>query len=220
MRAAALPGLGWNWPTLSALLDSCDLFRRTWTVGFRATVKSLAHVRGVASLKNEVQYAAAGTETSGHAVGGVMIEVMLLHVAEIGIAKIAEVGRVVDPLFGNIRLESEGHHNRSGEGRKEQNAERHAGKKERQQIAHAAAHVFSVERFFVMSEMRWVEILVCHTRPESLVPALRYFPMAVQDKAMREVFRQHPKHDAEGNEGHRSQKMMRPDSQRQQDYCV
>ena len=203
-----------------ACLSLFDLFGLIRAVGFRATVQSLAHVWGIAGLKNEVKYAAAGTETPGHAVGGVMIEVMLLHVAEIGIAKITEVGRVVDPLFGNIRLESEGHHNRSGEGRKKQNTERHAGKKERQQIAHAAAHVFSVERFFVMSEMRWVEILIRHPRPESLVPALRYFPMAVQDKAMREVFRQHPKHDAEGNEGHRSQKMMRTNSQHQQDYCV
>ena len=91
-------------------------------IGFRATVQSLAHVRGIAGLKNEVQYAAAGTEASGHAVGGVMIEVMLLHVAEIGIAKIAKMGRVMDPLFGDIGLESEGHHDRSGKGWKKQNA--------------------------------------------------------------------------------------------------
>lgn len=197
-----------------------DLFGLIRAEGFRATVQSLAHVRGVTGLKNEVEYATAGAETSGHAVGGVMIEVMLLHIAEVGIAKIAEVGRVVDPLFGNIRLESEGHHNRSGEGRKEQNAERHAGKKERQQIAHPAAHVLAVKRFFVMSKVRWVEVLIRNPRPEPFVPALRYFPMAVQDKAMREVFRQHPKHDAEGNEGQRSQKMMRTNSQQQQDYGV
>ena len=201
-------------------LSLFDLFGLIRAEGFRATVQSLAHVRGVTGLKNEVEYATAGAETSGHAVGGVMIEVMLLHVAEIGIAKIAEVGSVVDPLFGDIGLESEGHHNRNGEGWKKQNTERHAGKKERQQIAHATAHVLAVKRFFVMSEMCWVKILICHPRPESLVPALRYFPMAVQDKAMREVFRQHPKHDAEGNEGQRSQKMMRTNSQHQQDYCV
>src|SRR4030095_4508191 len=131
-----------------------DLFGLTRAVGFRATVQSLAHVWGVAGLKNKVQYSAAGTETSGHAVGGVMIEVMFLHVAEIGSTKIAELGRVVDPLFGDISLESEGQHNRSGEGREKKNTERHAGKKERQQIADAAAHVFSVERFLMMSEMR------------------------------------------------------------------
>ena len=170
-------------------LSLFDLFGLTRAVGSRAPVQSLAHVRGVAGLKNEVQYSAAGTETSGHAVGGVMVEVMLLHVAEIGIAKIAEVGRVVDPLFGNIGLKSEGHHNRSGEGWEKQNTERHAGKEERQQIAHASAHVLSIKRFFVMSEMRRVEILVRHPRPESLVAALGYFPMAVQNKAMRKVFR-------------------------------
>ena len=103
--------LRWSQKKIAWRLSLFDLFGLTRAVGFRATVQSLAHVRGVAGLKNEVQYSAAGPETSGHAVGGVMIEVMLLHVAEIGIAKTAEVGCVVDPLFGDIRLESEGHHN-------------------------------------------------------------------------------------------------------------
>ena len=76
------------------------------------------------------------------------------------------------------------------------------------QIAHAAAHVFTVKRFFMMSEVRRVEIFIRYPRPESLVASLRYFPMAVQHKAMRKVFRQHPKHDAEGNEGQRAQKMI------------
>ena len=72
----------------------------------------------------------------------------------------------------------------------------------------------------MMSEVRRVEIFIRYPRPESLVTSLRYFPMAVQHKAMRKVFRQHPKHDAEGNEGQRAQKMMRTNSEYQQDYCV
>jgi len=203
-----------------ARLSLFDLFGLIRAVGFLATVESLAHVRGIAGLKNEVQYSAAGAEASGHAVRGVMIEVMLLHVTEIRIAKTAEVGRVMDPLFGDVGLESEGHHNRSSEGWEEKNTKRHAGKKERQQIAHATTHVLAIEGFFVMSEMRWIEILVRHARPESLVPALRYLPMTVQHIAVRKVFRQHPKHYAEGNEGQRSQKMMRTSSQHQQDNRV
>ena len=136
-----------------------------------------------------------------------MIEVMLFHVTEIGIAKTVEVRRMMNPLLGDIRLESEGNDNRRGVGWKKQNTQRHEEKEEGQQVAHAPAHVFAVKRLFVMAEMSRVEILVRHARPESLVAPLRNFPMPVQDKAMRKIFRQHPGHDAEGNKSERPQEM-------------
>ena len=168
-------------------------------VSFSPTVKSLANVVGVASLENRVEYSAAGTESSGHTLRRVMIEVMLLHVTEIRIAKIGEVGGVVNPLFGYIRLESRSHHNRSSEGWKKQHTQRHHETEKRQQIAYPAAHMFAVKRLFMMTKMCGVEILVRDLRPESLVAPLRYFPMPVQDIAMRKVFQGHPGHDADGD---------------------
>ena len=57
-----------------------------------------------------------------------MIEVVLLHITEVGIAKIAEVSRVMNPLFGDIGLEREGHYYGSSVGWEEKNTKRHADK--------------------------------------------------------------------------------------------
>jgi hypothetical protein len=116
-------------------------------------VESLADVLGEASHENEIKYPAAGAEASGHALGGVMIEVMFLHVPEVGIAKIVEVRGVMNPFFGDIGLEREGQDNRSSERWEQQNTQWHSDEEERQQIAHASAHVIAVKRFFVMPEM-------------------------------------------------------------------
>ena len=149
-----------------------------------------------------------------------MVEVMLLHVAEIGIAKVAEVGRVVNPLFSDIGLEREGHHDRSGVGWEQQNAQGHPDEEEWQQILYSAAHVFTVKRLFVMPEMRGVEVLVCYARPKPFVASLRYFPMAVQDVAVRKVFGQHPKHNTGRNEGDSAQQVTREKCEHHQDHSV
>jgi hypothetical protein len=178
----------------------------------------LAHVAGVASHENEIKDPAAGTEASGHTVRGVMIEVVFLHVTEIGIFEIVEVRSVVDPLFCDIGLESCGQNNGRREGRKKKNAQGDEDKEKRQQILNAATHVVAVKGPFVMTKMQRVEILVCQARPDSFVSPLRYFPMPVQDKAMRKVFRSHPKHYAERHKSEGPEKMMRANRQHQQDY--
>jgi hypothetical protein len=149
-----------------------------------------------------------------------MIEVMLLHVTEIRVAKIVEVGRVMDPLFGDIGLESESHHDRSSERWKKKNTQWHTEKEKRQQVFYPAAHMFTIKWSFVVPEMQWVKIFVGYAGPESFIPPLRYFPMPVQYEAMRKVFRYHPQHYAEGDKRHGPEKMMRADRQHQQNYCV
>lgn len=118
-----------------------------------------------------------------------MIEVMLLHITEVGIAKITEVGGVMDPLFGDVGLEKHSHGDRSSERWEKENAQWHQEKEERQQILYPAAHMLSIKRFFMMPKMRWVEILIGDAGPKSLIAPLRYFPVPVQDEAMRKIFR-------------------------------
>ena len=114
----------------------------------------------------------------------VMIEVVFLHVAEVGISEIVVVRRVMDPLFGYVGLESTGDHHRSCERRKEKNAQRSKNDKEWQQIAHLAAHVVTVKGSFVMPEVKRVKILIRQARVKPLIPLLRYFEMLVKDITM------------------------------------
>lgn len=60
----------------------------------------------------------------------------------------------------------------------------------------------------MMPKMRWVKVLIRDARPESLITPPGDFPMAVQDKAMREVLKEHPKHYTDGNEGDGPEKVM------------
>jgi len=114
----------------------------------------------------------------------VVIEVVLLHVAEVGISEIVVVRRVMDPLFSYVGLESTGDHHRSGEGRKEKNGQRSKHNKEWQQIAHLAAHVITVKGSFVVPEVNRVKILIRQAREKPLIPLLRYFEMPVKDITM------------------------------------
>ena len=99
-----------------------------------------------------------------------MIEVVLLHVAEVWSAKIVVVRCVMNPLFSDVGLESPGNYHYSREGRKEKNTQRHANHKQRHQIAQLAAHVITIERPLVVTEMRRVKKLICQEGQMFLVP--------------------------------------------------
>ena len=102
------------------------LFSVGWRVRHPRAVQTLAHVLGVSGLENYVQYAAAGTEAPGNSLRRVVIEMMLLHVAEIRTLEIVVVRRVMNPLFSDVGLERTGKHHRSRKGRKEKNTQRRA----------------------------------------------------------------------------------------------
>ena len=99
-----------------------------------------------------------------------MIEVVLLHVAKIRSAKIVVVRCVMNPFFSDVGLESSGNYHYSREGRKEENTQRHANHKQRHQIAQLAAHVITIERPLVVTEMRRVKKLICQEGQMFLVP--------------------------------------------------
>src|SRR6266849_5997068 len=92
-------------------------------MGFLAAVQTLAHVLGISSPENCVQYSAARAKAPGHPMRRVVIEVVFLHVAEVGISEIVVVRRVMDPLFSYVGLESTGDHHRRSERRKEKNGQ-------------------------------------------------------------------------------------------------
>jgi hypothetical protein len=144
----------------------------------------MPHVFGEASTEDYVQDAAARAKTSSHPVRRVVIEVVFLHVAEVGISKIVVVGRMMDPLFSNVGLESASDHHRSGERRKEKNAQGSRHKQEWQHIAELAAHVITIKRSFVVSEVKRVKILIRQARETPLVPLLRYCEVPMQDITM------------------------------------
>ena len=74
------------------------------------TVQAMAHVLGISSPEDEVQDAATRAKASRHPMSCVMIEVVFLHVAEVGIVEIVVVRCVMDPLFSYVGLESPGDH--------------------------------------------------------------------------------------------------------------
>jgi hypothetical protein len=162
-----------------------------WQRSFGA-VQASPHILRVASFENGVQYAAAGTEAPGYPMRSVMIKVVPLHVAKVWIAEIVVVRRVVDPLFGDIRLESAGYYHRSGESWKDENANQAPYYEQRQHVAQFAAHVITVKGMFVMPEMKRVEILIRQARDKPLVPLLRYFEMSMKNIAVREILYEHP----------------------------
>ena len=153
-------------------------------MGFLAAVQTLAHGLGISSSENCVQYSAARAKASSHPMRRVVIEVVFLHVAEVGILEIVVVRRVMDPLFSYVGLESTGDHHRSGERRKEKNRQGSKHKQEWQQIADLAAHVVTIKGSFVMSKVKRVKILIRQAREKPLVPLLRYFEMPMQDITM------------------------------------
>src|SRR5258705_11906603 len=128
----------------------------------------MANVLGISSSENHVQYSAACAKASSHPMRRVVIEVVFLHVAEVGISEIVVVRRVMDPLFGYVGLESTRDHHRSGERRKEKNAQGPKHNQERQQVAHLAAHMVTIKGSFVMSEMKGVKILIGQARKKLL----------------------------------------------------
>ena len=166
------------------MLDRLALIR---LVGFPGAVETVANVLWKASLENEVEYPATGAKASGHAVRSVMIKVMLLHIAEVGITKIAEVRRMVNPFFRDVRLVSRRHHNRGGERRKQKNTQWHKQNEKRQQVTHSPAHVLAVERFLVMAKMSRVEIFVGQDGKRPFEAPLRNFPMTMQHKPVGKV---------------------------------
>ena len=168
------------------------LFSLAWRVRYLGAVQTLAHVLGISGLENHIQYSAAGAEAPGNSLRRVVIEMMLLHVAEIRTLEIVVVRRVVNPLFSDVGLERTGKHHRSRKGRKEKDTQRRAYQKERQHVAHLAAHVIAVKGSFVMPEVKRVKILIRQTREKLLVPLLRNLEMTVQDIAMRKIFDKHP----------------------------
>ncbi len=141
----------------------------------------MSHVFGEASTEDYVQDATARAKASGYPMRRVVIEVMFLHVAEVGISEIVVVRRMMDPLLSNVRLEGAGNHHRSGERGKEKNAQGSKHNQEWQHIAELAAHVITIKGPFVVSEVKRVKVLIRHAREKPLVPLLRYWEMLMQD---------------------------------------
>ena len=146
------------------------------------------------------------------ALRAVVVEVVPTDVAEIPVAEVVEVHRVVHPLLENIRLQQAGHEHRS-RGKRSEETQRRKERGKGQRVADPPVDVLAVPWPGVVVRVAGVEEVV-QPAPEQPAPLRED---AVEDVAMDEVLDGDPGDHPEGHEPESGDGVSRASGDDQQD---
>src|SRR5467141_1411466 len=126
-----------------------------------------------------------------HSTGAVMIQMVLLEMAEVAITKLSEVQEIMEPLFTDIALDDS--RKQGGQGiYGEQETQGRGHRKERQDILQLTADVPAVKRTLMVFPMKRVKPLM----KKAANQALTRRKAAVENITMKEILHQAPHRDA------------------------